>query len=537
MGVTPPYSFYIWTRADVDAGHPDPYWFDIGPLGIVGTQGPPGPQGEKGATGSNVKWLVQSYEPTTPDTGSGAQAKQNDMWLSTNPSTLGNVYILTWFNADPDYYEWKPVANIRGPQGIQGRQGIQGEPGKDGADGEPGPQGPRGDTGGLVNIAGIVSNVDQLPTPEQLQNTTIAYLVGTENPRDLYIQIGDDPATAYWFNSGAMNAATLVMVNGQGQNVWDADTKVDKINNPNGYFIYCMLNGVDSYRRFSAYATPSDIVQRDASANIALPNQLNSTLAGDRAVSKAYADANYYPTATGAGVYRVCAYNSSNQPIALRYSNKADTPSSIAQRTPDNRLKAASPAETDDCVNKGYSDAHYAKVLAPDATAGWRVIGFKPDGEQFSNRIATSLTPGKDALVLRDAETQTFHIGEPIEGSHPATKKYVDDHTGGNLNVYAHTISYSGYCYDEYDPAAHRSSGGSFTLYLTKNAALTNAQIWKILEQRIGQVLPYIDGNDHRNIVPLNMVNSSIATIGFGQSTEPDTYFHIESISDDVSPL
>ena len=35
VGTAPPYTFYIWTRADIDAGHPDPYWFNIGELAIV----------------------------------------------------------------------------------------------------------------------------------------------------------------------------------------------------------------------------------------------------------------------------------------------------------------------------------------------------------------------------------------------------------------------------------------------------------------------------------------------------------------------
>lgn len=36
VGEQEPYTFYIWTRADVDAGHPDDYWFNIGQLAIVG---------------------------------------------------------------------------------------------------------------------------------------------------------------------------------------------------------------------------------------------------------------------------------------------------------------------------------------------------------------------------------------------------------------------------------------------------------------------------------------------------------------------
>jgi hypothetical protein len=58
----------------------------------------------------------------------------------------------------------------------------------------------------------------------------VAYLVGTQEPYRLYIQIGDTPETAMWEDVGPINTATLVYVNGEAQNIWDADTKVDKSN-------------------------------------------------------------------------------------------------------------------------------------------------------------------------------------------------------------------------------------------------------------------------------------------------------------------
>lgn len=36
VGAEPPYTFFIWTRADEDAGHPYDYWFNIGELAIAG---------------------------------------------------------------------------------------------------------------------------------------------------------------------------------------------------------------------------------------------------------------------------------------------------------------------------------------------------------------------------------------------------------------------------------------------------------------------------------------------------------------------
>ena len=44
VGTTDPYTFYIWTRADITAGgsHATNYWLDIGQLAIEGIEGPEG---------------------------------------------------------------------------------------------------------------------------------------------------------------------------------------------------------------------------------------------------------------------------------------------------------------------------------------------------------------------------------------------------------------------------------------------------------------------------------------------------------------
>jgi hypothetical protein len=45
VGESDPYTFYIWTRADIEAGgsHATNYWLDIGVLAIEGIEGPEGP--------------------------------------------------------------------------------------------------------------------------------------------------------------------------------------------------------------------------------------------------------------------------------------------------------------------------------------------------------------------------------------------------------------------------------------------------------------------------------------------------------------
>jgi hypothetical protein len=206
VGTESPFFFYIWTRASIE-GKPA-YWFPFGEISAVGPEGPKGEQGPVGPAGEASRWYVGSDAPS-----SSSQYVEGDMYLQSN----GQVYR---YQND----SWQSVVSIKGPQGIQG---IQGPQGIQGIQGIQGPKGERGDVGGLVNIRGILSNVGQLPLPSSLQNLTVAYLVGTEQPYDLYIQAGDTPQEAVWTNTGPFNAATMVTVNGQYQNIWDADTKAN----------------------------------------------------------------------------------------------------------------------------------------------------------------------------------------------------------------------------------------------------------------------------------------------------------------------
>ena len=162
------HEYYVYTRPNPALGHIDPYWLNIGSLSIVGPQGPQGatgPQGEQGPPG------------------------------------------------------------IQGPQGAQGLRGPEGPVGPRGFTGPEGPQGPSGKS---ITINAIIPNTEQLPTPASLNDLTKAYLVGTQTPYNLYIQIGETPSTAIWTNAGPFNTATIVNANGQFQAIWNADTKLDK---------------------------------------------------------------------------------------------------------------------------------------------------------------------------------------------------------------------------------------------------------------------------------------------------------------------
>lgn len=182
VGTQPPYTFYIWTRADIEAGQPDDYWFDIGALAIIGPQGPQGSVGPAGPQGTRGSLWYKGNG--TPSNGS---YNVGDMYLNT---TNGDVYRY-------EGSQWIYSGNIRGPQGLKGDTGAQGP---QGIPGQQGSQGPKGDAGQSFTIVGKLSSVDQLPAPTT-QNRTKGYLVGNDTDGyDLYVVIGD--TELLWDNVG-----------------------------------------------------------------------------------------------------------------------------------------------------------------------------------------------------------------------------------------------------------------------------------------------------------------------------------------------
>lgn len=143
VGDSEPYDYYIFTRAF--EGDPTPQWFD---LGVFPQPGPQGPAGQDGATGP------QGPKGDKGDTGA------------------------------------------QGPAGLQGPQGPKGDTGETGATGA---QGPKGDTGTSYVINGQVNSESDLPSPS-IVDRQAAYLVGTQEPYDLYVIVGT--TTLEWFNAG-----------------------------------------------------------------------------------------------------------------------------------------------------------------------------------------------------------------------------------------------------------------------------------------------------------------------------------------------
>lgn len=180
VGEETPYDYYIFTRPfeDVD----DPQWFNLGQFPA------PGPQGETGATGATgaTPALTASASTSTLSAGQSATVSVSKSGTNENPHFSFTFAI---------------------PQGAQGIQGVQGAQGIQGPQGPQGIQGQKGDTGYLYTIIGQVNNESSLPLPGQVGRTS-AFLVGSSEPYDVYIIIGQDIYDLEWLNIGPI--ATVV---------------------------------------------------------------------------------------------------------------------------------------------------------------------------------------------------------------------------------------------------------------------------------------------------------------------------------------
>lgn len=180
VGEEAPYDYYIFTRPfeDVD----DPQWFNLGQFPA------PGPQGETGETGATGATPVITASASTSTLSSGQDASVSITKTGTDEA--------------PHF-----TFAFEIPQGVQGIQGVQGAQGIQGPQGPQGIQGQKGDTGYLYTIIGQVNNESSLPLPGQLPRTS-AFLVGSQEPYDVYIIIGQDAYDLEWLNIGPI--ATVV---------------------------------------------------------------------------------------------------------------------------------------------------------------------------------------------------------------------------------------------------------------------------------------------------------------------------------------
>lgn len=216
VGTQSPFNYYIWTRANNIS--PVDYWFEFGEIAIVGPQGPAGQSiiGPQGPKGESTKWYFGEPNRVLVNANIG------DFCITSQ----GNIYEKV---EQSSWVYWTTIIGATGKQGERGAPFTFADFTQAQLEQLRGPKGDTGDVGGFINIAGIQSSEYNLPDPELIGNLTVAYLVGTTAPYDLYIQVGSTSRDAEWFNAGPLNVATLITVNGVFQNTWDADTKIDKV--------------------------------------------------------------------------------------------------------------------------------------------------------------------------------------------------------------------------------------------------------------------------------------------------------------------
>ena len=230
-----PFVFYIYTR-----GNPD-YWFDYGAISIVGPQGPVGPAGigEKGERGS--WWFIGPNAPL-------GDIKPNDVWLrtSSNGNTDGFVYIYQNGN-------WVLATSIKGPAGTNGvgiasvriennnliitySNGqtanlgrVVGRNGTDGADG----------------ITSLVYIIGSLPEGSIISDT---YDPSTQEPNaGVLMPVGGVQhvfivVNGIWTDAGPYSGGSAVYANGEYQQTFNADTKLDKVETGSYQLVYTNTN-------------------------------------------------------------------------------------------------------------------------------------------------------------------------------------------------------------------------------------------------------------------------------------------------------
>ena len=263
FGSEAPYEMFILTRSN--GSNPTDYFLPVGEFPIPGPQGEQGVQGPVGNT-PNVSIVAGSISTLNPDQSATASIVKS-----------GTV-------TDPVF-----TLNLGLPKGAKGNTGNTGPQGPQGVQGPKGDKGDKGDQGGLIDIVGIVEDASELPDPETLQKLDAAYLVGTSPDYELYIQVGETPATAVWTNLGIMNEGSIITVNGNPQPTWEANTKVSVYTDGAVNTIYAVNAGGSSayHLPYGSGLVANGVVLRDASYQITVPE---TPTANGQAASKKYVD-------------------------------------------------------------------------------------------------------------------------------------------------------------------------------------------------------------------------------------------------------
>ena len=350
VGNAAPYNYYVLTRPfGIDT---QDHWFSIGLFPMPGPQGPRGLQGIQGQTGErgSIWWTTDSSLPP-----SGFNI--NDMCFVAN----GDIY-------QAKSNGWQLIANIKGPQGIQGNVGPQG---KAGPIGPQGPKGDKGDTGLMLQLAGTLDSVSQLPDPTTVPRNT-AYIITVNGTKFVYGIQGTD--TLEWVSVGPAGVQGPKGDKGD-DGVGINDLVAIQMQYGEETIAYDTTNGITvSAKGKVTYNSdiPGQSVQCDTEMNVPIVPGDGISIAADATNSKVSikVDENkvpYFPSVVG------------DKRVLIRYGNKwgslgysaNSVGGSIVSRTGDGRIKAAEPTENNDCTTKGYVDTAVAGVGGGSSADIW----------------------------------------------------------------------------------------------------------------------------------------------------------------------
>lgn len=213
VGIAPPYTFYVWTRANADIGKDSDYWLSIGNLAIAGPEGITGPAPILGRengylTSTDPQTGITTNLVPLSDLRGSFLFNRTTMpigTLTSEDSPFGTIYSRPGdyaLNVRNGYLwlcredgTWDHIGNMRGPKGDTGDIGPIGP---QGPQGEVGPVGPQGLPSFLYQVKGMVNYTTQLPNPSTV-GPNDAYLVGSSGIYSLYIIINDR-----WTNVGRL---------------------------------------------------------------------------------------------------------------------------------------------------------------------------------------------------------------------------------------------------------------------------------------------------------------------------------------------
>ena len=350
VGSAPPYNYYVLTRPFGE--DTQDHWFSIGLFPMPGPQGPRGLQGIQGQTGErgSIWWTTDGSLPT-----SGFNI--NDMCFVAN----GDIY-------QARTNGWQLIANIKGPQGIQGNVGPQG---KEGPIGPQGPKGDKGDTGLMLQLAGTLDSISQLPDPTTVPRNT-AYIITVNGTKFVYGIQGTD--TLEWVSVGPAGVQGPKGDKGD-DGVGINDIVAIQMQYGEESITYDTTNGITVNAKGKVTynsGIPGQSVQCDTEMNVPIVPGTGISMDADATNSKVNINVDsskipYYPSGVG------------NNKVLIRYGDRwaSQTYSnsvvndSIVSRTGNGRIKAAAPTEDNDCTTKSYVDTAIAGVGGGNSAEIW----------------------------------------------------------------------------------------------------------------------------------------------------------------------